>query len=974
VLLVIFMGSDAEIDAGHNITFFENTDCENDSICTKYDNYPMTSQMISIEEASDPVAVEAFIMGPAGFGRCTEVTIILTTSGGGGRDLNISWSIPEVVTSSDSCNITAGSTDTIIIDANCTDGDDLEDGVWSFSVYVESWLGSTTSATFNTTFSFSYIPEVSLRGSNTINLWNPLDALEIPINVDMPACIQTTSYDFTFYWQQSIGDYTADTFGWSVSDWAINSYSVSLGYAITRKNLVIQSGNLLYEEYYVFVLSVTGDDRSNDYTVIGIRTDYRPMPDPYEIVDEQPLTSDLAINISALDWFQWSDSRIADDWWEDETLDASSEVEAILYLYTINWSCNEVSDGVLSECDPDPLEFQNSDIVTLSYDTDDSEKYFNEVGKVLRFTVNITDSYNRSAYNYVDYYVTARYYPEMVIYPNSVIVNQGDMTQVTVYAISSGTATPNGVIAASLDPDEIISRYSIDWETSGDSFSLSEDTGALTEYSTVAAIDSTASDFSTGATYTLKVTLTPSPDYSYEGTISTYATVIMNDAPSSGTCELDLYQGTAFDTEFTISCSNWADDDSPLAYSFTLVTIDEYTGDELSSSPLINLSEYPSFTFSTSAGVFQVETTISDNVGGTTSVTSDILNVTLDTTTSEMLESDPAVFLDNLTSSVSEESYSQASAGDLSSIASSISQMDSTLTLVSSLNLTSTNSSMLSMREQMAYILDTLLDNLVPTLDTFTTLVDILETVVSVVDELGEDSVSTATATTLKIIEALIEILAEDTIANFPTDVVSSLVKSSTNMMIKGTELDLTDELTELIDAAQTVLLESLTDTLPGQNGFEQEDTNTKSKAQRRTPDEIAEVSTEYADLPTFTSLNSSDTDSIDTILRSDTFNVYNQSTEGDVVSVNLYNSTASESERRRRTSGARRRSTSDTDAIELSDIDECEPIILVIATTAFSDPTSYIGTSGAPNLTNSTIELPNCQAIPTSDPTAEAI
>merc|ERR1719317_1230189 len=69
VILVIFTGSDAEIEAGHNITFLGNTDCFNDSICTEYYTNPMSSQVISIEEPSDPVDVEASIMGPEGFGR-----------------------------------------------------------------------------------------------------------------------------------------------------------------------------------------------------------------------------------------------------------------------------------------------------------------------------------------------------------------------------------------------------------------------------------------------------------------------------------------------------------------------------------------------------------------------------------------------------------------------------------------------------------------------------------------------------------------------------------------------------------------------------------------------------------------------------------------------------------------------------------------------------------------------------------------
>ena len=45
------------------------------------------------------------------------------------------------------------------------------------------------------------------------------------------------------------------------------------------------------------------------------------------------------------------------DWWQDETLDAINEVEAIEFLYEITWSCNEISsESMFLGCDPDPLE------------------------------------------------------------------------------------------------------------------------------------------------------------------------------------------------------------------------------------------------------------------------------------------------------------------------------------------------------------------------------------------------------------------------------------------------------------------------------------------------------------------------------------------------------------------------------------------------------------------------------------------
>merc|ERR1719397_100567 len=127
-----------------------------------------------------------------------------------------------------------------------------------------------------------------------------------------------------------------------------------------------------------------------------------------------------------------------------------------------------------------------------------------------------------------------------------------------------------------------------------------------------------------------------------------------------------------------------------------------------------------------------------------------------------------------------------------------------------------------------------------------------LKTVVRELDELGEDAVGKATGTASRIINAMITLLDGNLISNFPTSIVESLMDSCTNMMIKGADLGLADDLTALYDAAQTTLLESLTDTLPGQNGLQKKDDLTKINAQRRTPDEISETSTEYADLPNF--------------------------------------------------------------------------------------------------------------------------
>ena len=150
------------------------------------------------------------------------------------------------------------------------------------------------------------------------------------------------------------------------------------------------------------------------------------------------------------------------DWWQDETLDADSEIDAIESLYVITWICNEITgSSTLSECDPDPLEIQDDDTLTLSFTRDEALDYINVVGKKYRFTATLLDSYGRTVKNYVDYVITTRKYPTVAISPSNLVISAGEMTQMTAFAVSSGTTTPNGLIADSLPADEILNRYSL---------------------------------------------------------------------------------------------------------------------------------------------------------------------------------------------------------------------------------------------------------------------------------------------------------------------------------------------------------------------------------------------------------------------------------------------------------------------------------------------------------------------------------
>jgi hypothetical protein len=123
--------------------------------------------------------------------------------------------------------------------------------------------------------------------------------------------------------------------------------------------------------------------------------------------------------------------------------------------------------------------------------------------------------------------------------------------------VSSGMSTPNGIVDDSLDPLEIIDRYTWQWFDE-ENLQLSEESGVWTTSSTSIAIDSSYMYFTVGTPHVVKCTITPvtSGINSFEGQISTYATFTVNTPPSSGSCVLDAYWGIAYISKVTVTCSN----------------------------------------------------------------------------------------------------------------------------------------------------------------------------------------------------------------------------------------------------------------------------------------------------------------------------------------------------------------------------------------------------------------------------------
>ena len=62
----------------------------------------------------------------------------------------------------------------------------------------------------------------------------------------------------------------------------------------------------------------------------------------------------------------------------------------------------------------------------------------------------------------MDYVITERKYPIIAIFPDSAVINIGEMAMLEVFAVSSDASIQNSVVQDSLDADEILSRYSLE--------------------------------------------------------------------------------------------------------------------------------------------------------------------------------------------------------------------------------------------------------------------------------------------------------------------------------------------------------------------------------------------------------------------------------------------------------------------------------------------------------------------------------
>ena len=165
-------------------------------------------------------------------------------------------------------------------------------------------MKTSDTAYFYSYFQAELIPDISLRGAKSVTA-DPLSGIEIATNVALPPCAPQSAYNFEFFWRQTLGiGNTPEDFDWDdISSWDVNSHSLYLGNAVTRKNLVINEGNLQYDSHYTFQLTVIGDGYENDFNFVGIKTNLRPLAEAILFTEEKPISTDQAVDISGLDYF-----------------------------------------------------------------------------------------------------------------------------------------------------------------------------------------------------------------------------------------------------------------------------------------------------------------------------------------------------------------------------------------------------------------------------------------------------------------------------------------------------------------------------------------------------------------------------------------------------------------------------------------------------------------------------------------------
>jgi len=838
--LKISFGAHPTVVPGDVLRFNEATDCDI-WIChrTLLGFMPFGSEStVVVPSIGDGTELypEARVEGPAAVGICDNTTIISISTGGYGRALQYEWQLPSSLEaqSIDQCAGVVTFLSELTIPNSCTSH--LSPISLSFKLLVTNWLGFSDITIVTIEYSTSIIPIVSVLGGN-VHYSSPLVALEIPISVVVPGCSLNHGYALQYSWKQETNESLHD-FGWSDSV-SVNNYPLLLNEIQTQtKNLVLPAHTTIWGEYYTFTLTVTFFDSINNFTLVGIKIDERPMPtvrSSPDIIFSSSTNNELAVT----DIFNfYSDIKESETWWEDVNW---SEEDAIRTLYYISWTCSfELSDddcGIV-------LPFDND--IYLHYDADQISEYFT-TGVNYTITAQVesrtTGEIVAGSFTII---VEEVKYPIVRVFPDTISLSIGEQITFVVEVVKSSDI---GNHESVLQGKEILEFYNISWSTSP---SLANDAYAFTIYENTATLDTSALTNELLSQVVVNVDVTPidGGEVSYEGSVYKSINAVIVTPPRMGYCEVDPKTGVPLTTRFVAKCEDWVGE-GKLQYQFGYRQLNS-TSDMHSTLRTYSRSSKHKFTLG--PGNFEIIMQVKDESGA---VAEELVQVSCDYSTEKDVEiaADQQKYIEEISSTVDDAGIA-ASVGDVSTVLSSVAQVNSAIDYMSPHTDTEVHDEVASLKGSIIDAIGELQTSTSPTVDSQEAIISTLRSTVSDWTLLPESSPAVVADQLEDMFDSLFDLLSDEYISKFPSAVVVELVETI-NYVTKAAYAQDAQNMTtlqRLRDVTRNVLRGGLTDTQPGQMGFEMmtSDSSGFLSAKRVPSDNFATCSTDKTWLPDF--------------------------------------------------------------------------------------------------------------------------
>jgi hypothetical protein len=670
---------------------------------------------------------------------------------------------------------------------------------------------------------------ITTPGGNVYST-SPLKTLEIPISAQLSSYDNQT-YAYKYTWKQQMNEtFSNSLWGSSVS---VSSHLLILTSTQTSsKNLVIPAGSTKWGQYYIFMVSVTYEETINNFTVVGIKIDDRPLPTARE--SQEILLSSYTHNeIKLTDMFDFfSDLKESKTWWVDV---APSEDEAILHLYHVTWNCTyELSTKVFELCRFSLSQFTNQLRITAS-PAEISNAFI--VGNVYFITSSVeSKETGEIAESTVSVIVNDAKYPVVRVFPETVSLASGEQMNFEVGVVRSQDIGGSEI----LHGKDISSFYNISWRTSP---ALTPFQYAFTIFDNTATLDTSVITNDLINRVVIYIDVNPLPIQDVESPVSKQVRVTINKPPRAGYCDVNPEIGIPFITKFVVMCADWLSN-STLRYQFGSKLINSSSS---FFSPLVVYSQSASYEFMLGHGNYTIRCQIKDEYGATVEV---FLNMSsayddnndFDTKTADELFS------------IGDEMLNAASVGDVAVVLSNAALLNSGIELLKVILGEASSHVLISLKDEIINAFGTLLSSITPTTVTLEAVVSALSTTAADWTLISQNSVPMVAIQLETIISTMADFLSEEYVSKFSHEQVLKLVSTAT-FMLRATTLHRYRNMTtlhHLRNITKMSLRHSLIDTQPGQVGFSSGKVVTSSSysAKRAPADKLSSCSSSGITLP----------------------------------------------------------------------------------------------------------------------------